>query len=157
MNKVFLIGNLTRDLELTETQSGVKVCRFGLAVSRKFENSDGEKVTDFFNCVAWRGIAETAARYLRKGNKAAVSGSIEFRDYEDRDGIKRKATDIVVNDIEFLTPRQSDDYGDEVGYDVPRGSSRRQPSNYVAPPRRQSMYDSKPQLTPFDDDSDIPF
>lgn len=135
MNKVFLIGNLTRDPELSETSSGIKVCRFGLAVSRKYENPDGEKVTDFFNCVAWRGLAETAARYLRKGSKTAVIGSVEFRNYEDRDGIKRTATDIVAQDIEFLTPRQSDGGNDETGY------------------RRGG----KPALQPYDDDEDIPF
>lgn len=153
MNKVFLIGNLTRDPELSETSSGIKVCRFGLAVSRKYENPDGEKVTDFFNCVAWRGLAETAARYLRKGSKTAVIGSVEFRNYEDRDGIKRTATDIVAQDIEFLTPRQSDEFGDDVG----RNARAPTASDYIAPPRQQSVYDGKPQLQPFDDDEDIPF
>lgn len=157
MNKVFLIGNLTRDPELSETSSGIKVCRFGLAVSRKYENPDGEKVTDFFNCVAWRGLAETAARYLRKGSKTAVIGSVEFRNYEDRDGIKRTATVIIAQDIEFLTPRQSDGFGVDDGYDVPRGRGR-QPSDYVNPSEQQSLFgNKKPQLQPFDDDEDIPF
>ena len=106
MNKVFLIGNLTRDPELTETSSGIKICRFGLAVTRNYAGVDGDKKTDFFNCIAWRALAETAARYTHKGNKVAISGSIELRDYEDSKGIKRTAVDIVVNDIEFLTPKQ---------------------------------------------------
>lgn len=158
MNKVFLIGNLTRDPELTETNSGIQICRFGLAVSRNYTGTDGEKKTDFFNCVAWRGLAETTARYTRKGNKVAVSGSIGFRDYEDSNGIKRTAVDIVVNDIECLTPKKTDEYSDDIGHDVPRG--RTQPSDYTAPPRQQSMFgnnNSKPQLQPFDDDGDIPF
>ena len=119
MNKVFLIGNLTRDPELTETQSGVKICRFSIAVSRSFTGADGERQTDFFNCVAWRGLAENVARYCRKGNKVAVSGSIETRNYEDSQGIKRTATDIVASDVEFLTPRSGSDDYDDVGHEIP--------------------------------------
>lgn len=135
MNKVFLIGNLTRDPELTETASGVQICRFSIAVTRNYAGSDGERKTDFFNCVAWRGLGETVARYAHKGNKIAVSGSIELRNYEDRDGIKRTAVDIVVQDVEFLTPRQSDSGNDETGY----------------------RSGGKPALQEFDDDGDIPF
>ena len=135
MNKVFLIGNLTRDPELTETASGVQICRFSIAVTRNYTGSDGERKTDFFNCVAWRGLGETVARYAHKGNKIAVSGSIELRNYEDRDGIKRTAVDIVAQDVEFLTPRQSDSGNDDTGY----------------------RSGGKPALQPFDDDGDIPF
>ena len=81
MNKVFLIGNLTRDPELTETTSGVSICRFAIAVNRNYSGSDGERKTDFFNCTAWRGLGETVARYAKKGKKVAVSGSIELRNY----------------------------------------------------------------------------
>ena len=83
MNKVFLIGNLTRDPELTETPSGVAVCHFAIAVNRNYSSQDGERQTDFFNCTAWRATAETVARYTKKGNKVAVSGSIQLRNYED--------------------------------------------------------------------------
>lgn len=134
MNKVILIGNLTRDPELTETSSGVQVCRFSIAVTRNYTGSDGERKTDFFNCVAWRGLGETVARYTHKGNKIAVSGSIELRNYEGNDGVKRTAVDIVAQDVEFLTPRP--DGGDSAtGY----GGGR------------------KPVLQEFDDDGDIPF
>ena len=137
MNKVFLIGNLTRDPELTETSGGIKICRFAIAVNRNYSAGDGERKTDFFNCVAWRGLGETVARYARKGNKVAVSGSIELRNYEDSQGIKRTGIDIVCQDVEFLSPKGS---GDE--FDAP------------APSQKSG---SKPQLQPFDDDSDIPF
>lgn len=103
MNKVFLIGNLTRDPELTETQSGISVCRFSIAVNRR--SSDGDQKADFYNVTAWRGLGETVARYSRKGNKLAVSGNIELREYEDREGVKRTAIDIIAQDIEFLTPK----------------------------------------------------
>lgn len=139
MNKVFLIGNLTRDPELSETTSGVALCRFSIAVNRNYGGADGERKTDFFNVVAWRGLGETVSRYAKKGNKVAVSGSIELRNYEDSQGVKRTGVDIVAQDVEFLTPRGNN--GDD-GYDAP------------APSQRSS---SKPQLQPFDDDSDIPF
>lgn len=103
MNKVILIGNITRDPELTETQSGVAVCRFGLAVGRQYSSSDGERETDFFNITAWRGTGENIARYCRKGQKICVVGTIQMRPYEDREGIKRVAVDIVAQEVEFLT------------------------------------------------------
>ena len=107
MNKVFLIGNLTRDPELTETNSGVPVCRFGIAVNRRFSAQDGERQTDFFNVTAWRGLAENVARWTKKGNKVAIVGSLQTRSYEDKDGIKRNVTDVVANEVEFLTPRSA--------------------------------------------------
>ncbi|AWW06112.1 MAG: single-strand binding protein family [Caudoviricetes sp.] len=134
MNKVFLIGNLTRDPELTETSSGTAICRFSIAVSRNYKNSDGEYDTDFFNCQAWRGIAESIARYVRKGNKVAVTGILQNRSYEDSKGDKKTVTEIQVQDIEFLTPKPS-----ESKSDAGRGKAQ------------------KPALQAFDDDSDIPF
>ena len=141
MNKVFLIGNLTRDPELTETQSGVSVCRFGIAVNRRSGSSDGERKADFYNVTAWRGLGETVSRYARKGNKVAVLGNIELRTYEDRDGIERTAVDVIAQDVEFLTPKGSaDDMGD-----------------YSAPAPAPRTERKKPSLQSFDDDGDIPF
>ena len=139
MNKVFLIGNLTRDPELSETQSGVSVCRFGIAVNRRSGSSDGERKADFFNVTAWRGLGETVARYAKKGNKVAVLGNIELRTYEDRDGVERTSVDVIAQDVEFLTPRGAqEDMGD---YSAPATHSEKK----------------KPSLQSFDDDSDIPF
>ena len=109
MNKVILIGNLTRDPELTETPSGVPVCRFAIAVSRDYADSQGNRETDFFNITTWRGKAETCGKYLKKGNKVAVCGSLQNRSYEDKDGIKRTVTDLIASDVEFLTPKQSEE------------------------------------------------
>lgn len=135
MNKVELIGNLTRDPELTETTSGVSVCRFSIAVNRNYYGSDGERKTDYFNCVAWRGLADTIAKYCRKGHKVGVVGSIETRNYEDNNGNKRNAVDIVIQDVDFLTPKEDDDYyADE----SPRSAK-------------------KPDLQDFEDDPDCPF
>ena len=137
MNKVILVGNLTRDPELSETPSGVAVCRFSIAVSRDYANSDGTRETDFFNITVWRGRAENCGKYLKKGNKVAVVGSLQNRSYEDKDGIKRNVTDVVANEVEFLTPRNAQ--GGE-GEDAPVSSARRE----------------RPQLEAIDDNQ-LPF
>lgn len=105
MNKVILVGNLTRDPELSETPSGVAVCRFAIAVSRDYANSDGTRETDFFNITVWRGRAENCGKYLKKGSKVAIVGSLQNRSYEDKDGVKRNVTDVVANEVEFLSPK----------------------------------------------------
>ena len=106
MNKVYLIGNLTRDPELSQTSSGISLCRFSVAVSRRYAGADGNRETDFFNVVVWRSQAENCAKFLQKGNKVAIVGSIQNRSYEV-DGVKRYATDIVAEEVEFLTPKNS--------------------------------------------------
>lgn len=112
MNKVYLIGNLTRDPELRSTQSGVPVCNFSIAVNRRFKDSQGNQETDFFNIVAWRQLAELCSRYLAKGRKVAVSGSIQTRSYEAQDGSKRTAWDIVADEVEFLSAAHGNDQED---------------------------------------------
>lgn len=133
MNKIFLIGNLTRDPELSETNSGISVCRFSVAVNRR-RTGDGEQQTDFFNVTAWRGLAENVARFCKKGNKVAVTGSIQIRQYEDRDGQKRTSVDVTADEVEFLTPKNAE----------------RDESEYVPATKK------KPTLEEFEDD-DIPF
>ena len=139
MNKVFLIGNLTRDPEIRETPSGVPMCRFAIAVQRPYSSQDGERQTDFFECTAWRGLAETIARFTKKGNKVAVVGSVQIRNYEDNQGAKRTAVDIIVQDCEFLSPR--DNEGFDEAPEAPRASA----------PKK------KPTLQAMDDDDAIPF
>ena len=113
MNKVILVGNLTRDPELSETPSGIAVCRFSIAVSRDYASADGNRETDFFNITVWRGRAENCGKYLKKGNNVAIVGSLQTRSYDDKDGNKRYVTDVVANEVEFLTPRGAN--GDEDG------------------------------------------
>ena len=96
-----LIGNLTRDPELTTTPSGISVCRFTIAVSRRFANAEGEREADFINCVAFGRAAEFAERYLRQGTKIAVTGRIQTGSYTNRDGVKVYTTDVVVEEQEF--------------------------------------------------------
>lgn len=105
MNKVVLIGNLVRDPEVRATQSGISVCNFTVAVNRRFKKENGEQETDFLNVIAWRQLAELCGKYLAKGRKVAVTGSIQTRQYEAKDGSKRTAWDIVADEVEFLAPQ----------------------------------------------------
>jgi single-strand DNA-binding protein len=114
MNKVILIGNLTTDPELKYLEgSGKAIAKFTLAVADRF-NKDK---TIFVSCVAWGKTAEVAAEYLKKGNKAGVVGSLVIRNYDDKDGNKRKATEINVEEIEFLTPKTNGDRTSSVNQD----------------------------------------
>ena len=106
MNKAFLIGNLTRDPELRTLPSGVSVCTFTIAINRTFVNQQGVREADFLNIVAWRQLGETCARYLSKGRKVGVTGSIQTRSYDAQDGSKRYVTEIVADDVEFLSSVQ---------------------------------------------------
>ena len=107
MNKVILIGNLTRDPELVTTSNGISLCKFGLAVQRRFSSSDGERDVDFFNIVVWRGPAENCYKYLKKGSKVGILGSIQTRSYETNDGTKRSTFDIVAEEVEFLSSKSA--------------------------------------------------
>ncbi len=107
MNKVFFIGNLTKDPEVTVTNSGITVCRFSIAVSRPYKNSDGEREVDFFNINVWRGLGENCGKFLRKGSKVAVTGSLHNRTYDAQDGTRRTVTEITADDVEFLTPKSA--------------------------------------------------
>ena len=114
MNKVIIIGNLTKDPESTKTQSEISVCRLSVAVSRDYAGADGNRETDFFNVTVWRNQADNCAKYLKKGNKVAIVGSLQNRTYEDKDGIKRTVTEIIASEVEFLTPKNSENQQDVV-------------------------------------------
>ena len=107
MNKAILVGNLTRDPELRATASGISVCTFTVAVNRRVSRdaqAQGQRDADFIPIVTWRGLADNCARYLAKGRKVAVIGSIQTRSYDAQDGSKRYVTEVVADDVEFLTP-----------------------------------------------------
>lgn len=105
MNKASYIGRLVRDPELKTTTSGKSVCKFSLAVKRNYKDSNGEYLSDFIPCVAWGVIGETIAKYTQKGNLLGVSGRMESRKYEDRDGNTREVLELIVEDKDFLTPK----------------------------------------------------
>lgn len=102
MNKVILIGNTTKDLELTTMPSGTSMTRISLAVKRPF----GDDETDFFDITVWGNSAENCAKYLHKGDKVAVVGRIQNRSYEDNKGNKKKITEIVAENVEFLNSKK---------------------------------------------------
>lgn len=107
LNRVVLIGRLTKDPELRYTQNGVAVATFTLAVDRNYKNAQGERETDFIPCVVYRQLAENCANYLSKGKLAAVDGRIQVRSYTGQDGQRRWVTDVVAEDVRFLSPKES--------------------------------------------------
>lgn len=108
MNKIFLTGNTTKDPESGTTSSGVPYCKFTIAVNRKFEKDK----TDFINIVTWRGIAETCSKYVKKGRKLGVIGSLQIDSYE-KDGSKRTVVQVVADEVEFLSSGASENTQDK--------------------------------------------
>lgn len=107
MNRVVLVGRLTRDPELRYTPSGVPVATFTLAVNRTFTNQQGEREADFINCVVWRKPAENVANFLKKGSLAGVDGRIQTRSYEGQDGKRVYVTEVVAESVQFLEPKSA--------------------------------------------------
>jgi len=102
MNKVMLIGNLTKDPEIRYLTSGTAVTTFTIAVTRNFTSQQGDRQADFLPIVVWKNLAETCAKYLAKGRMVAVSGRIQTRSYDGKDGQKRYVTEIVADEVQFL-------------------------------------------------------
>ena len=134
MNKVILVGNLTRDPELITTTNGVSLCRFSLAVQRRFAGPDGEREADFVNIVVWRAQADNCYKYLKKGSKCGVVGSLQTRSYDAQDGSKRYVTEVVADEVEFISTNRNQD-----------GTSR-----------EDAPVEDVTELKPIDDDS-LPF
>lgn len=105
MNKVILIGRLTRDPEMRTTPSGVATTSFSIAVQRNYANAQGDREADFINCVAWRKQAENIAKYCTKGSQVAVDGRIQTRNYDAQDGTKRYVTEVIADNVTFLGSR----------------------------------------------------
>lgn len=105
MNKIMLIGRLTKDPELRYTQSGSAVASFTLAVNRRFANQNGEREADFINCVAWQKSGEFVANYFKKGQMMALEGRLQVRSYDGNDGQRRWVTEVVAEQIEFVGPK----------------------------------------------------
>lgn len=107
MNRVVLVGRLTKDPDLRYTPSGVPVATFTLAVNRTFTNQQGERETDFINCVVWRRPAENVANFLKKGSLAGVDGRIQTRNYEGQDGKRVYVTEVLAESVQFLEPKNA--------------------------------------------------
>lgn len=108
LNRIVIIGRLTRDPEMRQTPSGTAVCTFTLAVDRSFKSANGERETDFIPVVAWRQLGENCAQYLAKGKLAAVDGRLQIRTYQAQDGSKRTAAEVVADNVRFLSPKSDD-------------------------------------------------
>lgn len=143
MNKVILVGNLTRDPELITTNNGISLCRFSLAVQRRFSSSEGERDVDFINIVVWRGQADNCYKYLKKGSKAGVVGSLQTRSYDGTDGTKKYSTEVVADEVEFLSTKGAGS-SEEYSQEVPAGSKSTGKSDVVN------------KFEPIDDDN-LPF
>lgn len=145
MNRVVLVGRLTRDPDLRITPNGVAVATFTLAVNRTFTNQDGEREADFVQVVVWRRQAENVGNYLKKGSLCGVDGRIQTRNYEDNEGRRVYVTEVVAESVQFLEPRNS--------------SSGQQNNSYQS--SNQSNNDdpfSNTQTGPIDiNDDDLPF
>ena len=147
MNKVFLSGNLTRDPEVRYSQSGKAFAKMGIAVNRPYAK---EKTVDFFNLTAFNKTAEFCGRYMTKGTRVLVEGSIQTSTYENKDGVKVNAVDVIIDNIEFAGSKRADDGGND--YSKP-SSGGYQSKRESAPPKRDDDWGGEPA----DDDPDYPF
>ena len=160
LNKVFIMGRLTRDPELRRTQTGTAVASFSLAVDRDFKDkSTGERTTDFIDVVAWRQTGEFVSRYFTKGRMAVVEGRLQIRDWTDKDGNKRRTAEVVADQVYFGDSKREGDGGSySAGYSNNQGgyaggySAPAAPSGYGAAPMGGSQF---AELS--DDDGELPF
>ena len=124
LNRIVLMGRLTRDPELRRTQSGTAVTSFSIACDRDFKSQNGEKETDFIDIVAWRGTAEFVSKYFTKGRMAIVEGRLQIRDWTDNNGGKRRSAEVVADNIYFGDSKRDSapgDYGAPPAYGAPAG------------------------------------
>lgn len=149
MNRIILIGNLTRDPESSSTQSGVNFTRFTIAVNRPFTDSNGNRPVDYFDILCWRQLADRCGKYLFKGSKVGINGSVQRRQYEDRNGIKRTTFDIVADEVEFLSKAQQQNDG------LHASSPQQNPSNPTAQRAEQAIDGLVP--VPQEEADDLPF
>lgn len=121
LNKIIIMGRLTRDPELRRTGSGTAVTSFSLAVDRDFKSQSGEKETDFIDIVAWRNTAEFVSKYFTKGRMAVVEGRLQIRDWTDKDGGKRRSAEVVADNVYFGDSKRdgAGDYGAAPAYSAP--------------------------------------
>ena len=139
MNKVFLIGRLTRDPELRYTSSNIAVATFSLAVNRNFTNNSGERDADFINIVVWRKQAENVKNYLSQGSQVAIDGRLQSRSYDGNDGKRHYVTEVIADNIEFVGAKKSN----QGGSNASSASTNQEVTPYDFP-------DAKPETTDVD-------
>lgn len=161
MNKVFLIGRLTRDPELRYTSSNIATATFSLAVDRNFTNQNGEREADFINIVVWRKQAENVKNYLTKGSQVAIDGRIQTRSYDGQDGQKRYVTEVVADNVQFLGTRTGNNGGD-TNYSQPAFNDNTTPYDFASTPEKQTTDVSNDPFADFGSsieisDDELPF
>ena len=165
LNRIIIMGRLTRDPELRHTQTGTPVASFSLAVDRDFRSRDGgERATDFIDVVAWRGTAEFVSKYFAKGRMAVVEGRLQIRDWTDRDGNKRRSAEVIAENIYFGDSRRDGDdrggsYGGNPGsYGGSSGGSYGGSRSAAPAPVDYGIPSGGDQFAELaDDDGDLPF
>ena len=140
INRVVLVGRLTKDPELRYTPSGIAMARFTLAVNRTFSNQQGEREADFINCVVWRKQAENTANFLKKGSLAGVEGRIQTGSYEGQDGKRVYTTDVVADSVQFLEPRGGSGDRGQGGQSYGGGQQNSNPTYQQNQPTNQQNY-----------------
>lgn len=168
MNKVIIMGRLTADPELRQTQSGIASCRFTVAVNRRFaDRNTGERQADFISCTAWRQTAEFVSRYFKKGSMICVEGSLRTGSYTDRNhpDVTHYTTDVFVDNVEFTGSKAESGTG---GYSTPAGNYNNNNNNYQSAPQQPAPAQAAPSndkmsygnLSDFEEilsDGDVPF
>jgi single-strand DNA-binding protein len=150
MNKVILMGRLTRDPEMRQTTSGVSLARFSIAVNRRFSR-DGQQQADFINCTAWRQTGEFICKYFRKGSMIAVVGSLQSRSWDGTDGQRHYATEVSVEEA-YFTGSKTETGTAGVGYQQPSGADSYSQGSYQPQPQIQTppQGDTQPDFDDFD-------
>ena len=155
LNRIILMGRLTRDPELRHTQTGTAVASFSLAVDRDFKGQNGEKATDFIDIVAWRNTAEFVSKYFTKGRMAVVEGRLQMRDWNDKDGNKRRSAEVIADNVYFGDSKRDSEGGayapsySAPSYGAPSGGG------YAPAPAAPMVQDQFAELN--DDDGELPF
>ena len=160
MNKVILIGRLTADPELRQTQSGISSCRFTVAVDRRFaDKSTGERQADFITCSAWRQTAEFVSRYFTKGKLIAVEGSLRNNNYQDRNhpDVQHYSMDVAVENVEFCGGKNENNSGSSTAAPAPPAQQAVQAAQNEGVQTQQMSYNSGNDFEEILSDGDVPF
>lgn len=157
LNRVVLVGRLTRDPDLRYTPNGVAVANFNIACNRPFRNQQGEQEADFINCVVWRKAAESLANYMKKGSMIGVDGRVQTRSYEGQDGKMVYVTEVVAESVQFLESRggsggQQQQYGSQGGYNQQNQYQQQQPQHQQ--PQTQQSQQTQQSNNPFQNDGE---
>lgn len=150
MNKIIIIGRITKEIELKATASGTEVADFTIAVNRNYKNAEGNYEADFINCVSYKGLAKTINTYVKKGDRLAVEGRLQTRTYQNKEGKNIKVSEVIVENIDFIETKKKEQPNN---VDVPAGSIKGEEVDAIPIPN--DPFTEQMTLTP--DDMDLPF